>query len=106
MNDNGKTQVIARDAQGRFLKGKIPGPGRKPVKKEERYYRITCDSVSEEDWIDIVTKAVRQAKNGQWRAREWLANYIIGRPVQLVDANVNHRVIEVIIDDSWGNNPS
>jgi len=96
-------QVIPRDAKGRWLKGKPPGPGRAPMKKEERYYRLTIESVTDEDWVEIVLTAVNQAKRGQWRAREWLANYIIGRPVQVIDANVNNKTIEVIYVDDWRN---
>jgi len=95
-----------RDSRGRYLKGKPPGPGRAPVKKEERYYRLTIESVTDEDWVEIVLTAVNQAKRGQWRAREWLANYIIGRPVQVVDANINSRIIQVVFDDDWGNKSS
>ena len=96
-------QVVPRDSKGRWLKGKPPGPGRSPMKKEERYYRLTIESVTDEDWVEIVIKAVKQAKQGQWRAREWLANYIIGRPVQVIDANVNNKTIEVIYVDDWRN---
>ncbi len=106
MNDNETKNVVTRDSKGRWLKGKPPGPGRSPMKKEERYYRLTIESVTDEDWVEIVLTAVNQAKRGQWRAREWLANYIIGRPAQIVEANINSKIIQVVFDDDWGNKSS
>lgn len=102
MSDNDK-QVTTRDERGRFLPGGPGGPGRAPVKKEEKYHLVTIDSVTEDDWREVVIKALRQAKDGDRYARDWLGNYILGRPIQRVDATVGQKVIEVRYPDDWGN---
>ena len=72
-----------RDEKGRFLPGSVPNPnGRAPKEREERYYEITMSSVTYEEWRAIVLKAKDQAKRGDAAARKWLADYLIGPPVQ------------------------
>lgn len=72
-----------RDQRGRFVKGSVGNPsGRAPKEREERYYEITMSSVTYEDWRAIVIKAKDQAKKGDASARKWLADYLIGPPVQ------------------------
>jgi len=38
------------------------------------------DAVSLDDWREVVTGAVQAAKGGDPQARNWLAQYLIGRP--------------------------
>jgi len=38
--------------------------------------------VTPEVWVAIVKRAVEDAKQGDARARAWLADYLIGRPVE------------------------
>lgn len=74
------------------------GPGRPTRRKEEKFLALLSASVSEEDWRLVITKAVDQAKEGDWRARKWLSDYLIGTPVQrvLMDAEVTtHRNFDV-----------
>jgi len=85
------TVMTERDACGRFLpgnqaaKGNRGGPGRKARPVELRYLKAMYSVVDKEAWKQIVERAV---KDGQGTgpeataARRWLANYLIGRPVE------------------------
>lgn len=75
--------MATRDATGKFIKGQSGNPkGRPPKEREQRFYEITLAAVTFEDWKDIVAKAVSQAKKGDPTARKFLADYLIGPPVQ------------------------
>lgn len=74
---------MTRDENGRFLKGVTGNPkGRPKVEREIQYYRILQTAVSLADWEAIVQKAVEQAKRGDAVARKWLADYLIGPPIE------------------------
>ena len=74
--------MATRDENGRFLKGHAPMGGRPPRAKEEMYYRILMTACSKKDWEAIVAKAVEQAKRGDAIARKWLADYLVGPPIE------------------------
>jgi hypothetical protein len=67
-----------RDPRGRFAPGGPGGPGRPRRQVETDYLRALADSVSLEDWQEIVAAAVEAAKRGDARSREWLARYLLG----------------------------
>ncbi len=71
---------MKRNENGRFAAGNSGGPGRPKAKTEEQYLLKLYDVVAIHDWQDVVNKALVQAKTGDHRARQWLANYLIGRP--------------------------
>ena len=72
-----------RDEKGRFIKGSVPNPNGRPSKaREERFYEITLSTVTLTDWKEIIEKAATQAKRGDSQARKFLADYLIGPPVQ------------------------
>lgn len=74
---------MVRDAKGRFVKGHEPiTPGRPKKSREERYLDILVSTVTEEDWEEIILRAVVDAKRGDATARKWLADYMIGPPVE------------------------
>ena len=76
---------------GGFVKGVSGNPNGRPKKeREQRFLEITLSTVTFDDWKDIVTKAVKQAKTGDAVARKWLSDYLMGPPVQRseVDATV------------------
>jgi len=76
---------MTRDEKGRFIKGVSGNPkGRAPREIEETYRAILIDEVSPDDWRQIIRKAKDQAKRGDTSARKFLADYIIGLPVQKV----------------------
>lgn len=78
-----------RDANGRFLPGHAPTNkgrgGRKRVPRELGYLKAMYSVVDKEAWKQIVTQAVKDAEGtgpAAAAARRWLANYLIGRPVE------------------------
>lgn len=74
--------MAERDENGRFIKGHSGGPGRPKKEREERFKEITLSSVTYADWKEIVEKAVVQAKRGDNQARKFLADYLMGPPIQ------------------------
>ena len=86
-----------RGPDGKFVKGHSGGPGRPPRQREERYYEITMNTVTFEDWTQIVRKAADQAKKGDAVARKWLSDYLVGVPEQTV--NMNEIIVSLLKDD-------
>jgi len=83
---------LARET-GKVKKGNLRAVGNRggrPKREFElKFLRTLVDTVAPEDWSAIILKAVEQAKAGEWRARAWLSNYLIGVPVQRVVAQVD-----------------
>lgn len=74
---------MVRDKKGRFVPGVSGNPkGRSTKTKEERYLDILISTVTEQDWQAIVRRAVSDAIKGDSTARKWLADYLIGPPVE------------------------
>ena len=59
-----------RNTDGTFTDS---SPGRPRREVEAGYLAALTDRVTPEDWGEIVTRAVTDAKKGDARAREWLA---------------------------------
>ena len=92
-----------RDEKGRFIKGSVGNPkGRPPKAREERYYEITLSTVTFADWEEIIRKAADQAKRGDYQARKFLAEYLVGPPVQrteiLGDNIMSIEDLSVVVD--------
>lgn len=68
----------ARDERGRFVVGNPGGPGRRRLTVEREYLAALGQAVSLEDWREVVARALADAKNGDNKARNWLAKYLIG----------------------------
>ena len=69
-----------RDNNGKFAAGNAGGPGRPPRATERDYLVALSESCSTNDWQEIVTRAVDDAKDGDAKARAWLAGYLVGEP--------------------------
>jgi hypothetical protein len=69
-----------RDNSGKFAAGNTGGPGRPPRATERDYLVALSESCSTDDWQEIVTRAVDDAKGGDAKARAWLAGYLVGEP--------------------------
>ena len=79
--------IIARDSKGRFVKGASGNPqGRLPKQTETSYLQVSESVCTFDVWREITMKAVEQAKRGDARARQWLSDYLIGKPLQMVMA--------------------
>jgi len=79
--------MVERDAKGRFVKGASGNPQGRLSKQIEQSYLQVSESVCTFDvWREITMKAVEQAKRGDARARQWLSDYLIGKPISMVMA--------------------
>lgn len=76
--------MAKRDKSGRFLPGTDGGPGRPTRQGEADYLRMLTDGVSAQDWQKIVSRAVKDAVKGDYRARAWIGDYLLGKPVQTI----------------------
>jgi hypothetical protein len=75
-----KDEITARNNGGRFAPGNPGGPGR-PKRTTEREYLIALtEACPPEAWQQIISRCVEDAKNGDAKAREWLARYLLGNP--------------------------
>lgn len=75
-----------RDRHGRFANGNPGGPGRPKRSTENDYLAVLRDTVSLDDWRDVVARALLDAKAGDTAARTWLTKYLVGeRPPDLSD---------------------
>ena len=95
--------MLERDSKGRFVKGHKGNPtGRAPKAREERYYEITLSAVTFADWEEIIRKAADQAKRGDYQARKFLAEYLVGPPVRrtemLGDNAMRVEDLSVVVD--------
>lgn len=87
--------VEGRDLQGAgsgkkggFGKGNTLGvrgrSGRPKRKVEQKYLKALSNAVGPEEWEKIIKKAVEQAILGEWRARKWISDYLMGTPVKRI----------------------
>ena len=73
-----------RDAHGRWIQGQTGNTAGRPRRDIERkYLDAMMTKVSIEDWAGITAKAVAQSLNGDAKAREWLARYLLGDPIHI-----------------------
>ncbi len=86
---------IIRDPRGRFVKGHSGNPKGAAI-NQFRYLKKMGSAVTAADWRAVIDKALEQAKRGDARAREWLSEYLMGKPPQQVDVTSNG---ETIIDN-------
>jgi hypothetical protein len=73
-----------RHDNGRFALGNRGGPGRPRRAIEAQYLTALREAVPLKTWEKVCETAVAQAVSGDAKAREWLASYLIGRPIQAV----------------------
>ena len=91
-----------RDENGRFVKGWKGGPGRQNRKTEDKYLLALQKCVKAKDWKAICQRAVIDAKKGDRTARQWLSDYLLGKPIQelKVDARTDLSIILTWDDDN------
>lgn len=74
--------------KGGFGKGNTLGvrgrSGRPKRKVEQKYLKALSNAVGPEEWQQIIEKAVAQAILGEWRARKWISDYLMGTPVKRI----------------------
>ena len=69
-----------RDNRGRFLPGHGGGPGRPPRQREREYLAAFEQICTLDRWRRIVAQACADAEQGDARAREWLAKWLLPPP--------------------------
>lgn len=69
---------MARNEDGTFAKGNAGGPGRPSRRVEASYLVAMTETVTPDQWQQIVDKAVQQAVAGDDKARGWLSKYLLG----------------------------
>lgn len=72
--------TTGRNSNGTFAIGNkaAVGHGRPPRRTEATYLVAMTRAVSDEQWSQIIGKAVEQAIEGDFKARDWLAHYLLG----------------------------
>lgn len=69
-----------RDNKGRFMLGNSGGPGRPPRATEAGYLATMMRVIDLDQWQAICERARDDALNGDAKAREWIAKYLLGDP--------------------------
>lgn len=76
------------DEDGHPKPGRALGAGNTPKRltkhRQDIYLKTMHEIATEEEWRDICRQAVLDAKDGDHRARSWLSDYLIGKPLQRV----------------------
>lgn len=83
---------MTRDEKGHFVKGHEKIGGRKSRAVEVAYLKIFKETVSPVDWKAIIERTIKDAKVGDATARKFIADYLIGAPVQKVDTNISGKI--------------
>jgi hypothetical protein len=66
---------MARRKQQNYIKGTA-----KHSRTEGDYMSALLETVTLEDWQEVVSSTLSAAKQGDAQARSWLAQYLIGKP--------------------------
>ena len=90
MSVSGVLENAASISSQRFIKGGASGPGRpkrtgKAVRSRSDYLVRLHDKMPMSQWDKILDTAIAQAIGGDAEARRFLAQYLIGKPVQAVE---------------------
>ena len=75
--------MAARKTDGTFAKGHTGNPNGRPKRStEEKYLTALSRRVPLKEWAKIIDVAIARAKAGDGQARQWLSDYLMGKPVQ------------------------
>jgi hypothetical protein len=80
---NGDGTCAGRAGNGRFSFGNPGGPGRPRRVTEKDYLAVLAEEVPPETWRAICRRAAADAKDGDAKARDWIARYLLGPPAEL-----------------------
>jgi len=82
---NGKSSIDSEAIAVEITEFKSSGVLKSRKLLRANYLNVMADTVTEEDWAFITKVAVGDAKKGDYKARQWLTNYLIGTPIQRID---------------------
>jgi hypothetical protein len=80
------------------------------TRTQESYMGTLLDAVSLDDWREVVTGAVQAAKGGDSQARNWLAQYLVGRPeskaptplnIVVQQLNGTDKLLDTLVHDAY-----
>jgi hypothetical protein len=74
-----------RDADGRFAKGNLGGPGNPFARRVAALRQALLRAVTEEDVHDLAGRLLESARGGDLAAMKLLLGYVLGRPAEVVD---------------------
>ena len=80
---------------GGWKKGQSGNPGGRPI-DQTKYLKKIDTTMTLKEWRAIVLKAIGQAKRGDAKARQWLGDYLAGKPIQPVDVTSKGEVIRTV----------
>lgn len=94
-----------------FQRGGPGGPGRPRKSVEGRYLRGIQKLCRQEQWKAICEKAIAQAIEGDFRARDWLSKYLLPDRSQVsssgeVELRIVHEGADPFGDGQTANAPS
>jgi hypothetical protein len=87
---------MTRDEKGRFQKGASGNPSGRPAGEAE-YRAVLYKCVTPADMVDVIAKALQQAKRGDPVARKWMSDYLLGTPVTRIGGAKSDTPLEIII---------
>jgi hypothetical protein len=95
-----------RKADGTFARGLWKGgPGRPRRATEASYLAVLRECVPLAKWRKIIRRAVADALDGDHKAREWLAAYLLGKPAEasaiLADAEAANQPAPKVVVLDW-----
>lgn len=91
--------MAERDEKGRFVKGVSGNPGGRPI-DQSKYLKRIDTAMTLKRWRAIILKAIEQAERGDAKARQWLSDYILGKPVQQIDQITEHiGMLEIVFGE-------
>ncbi len=71
-------------------------------KHAEQYNAILAEELTPDRWRNIVAMAIQEAETGGpdgHRARQWLGNYVMGRPIERIKAEIDLNVRQEFTKD-------
>jgi hypothetical protein len=86
---------MAKRKQQNLIKGTA-----KHHRTEGDYMAALLDTVTLEDWQDVISSTLAAAKQGDAQARAWLAQYLVGKP-----AGKAPTPLTVVVQQLNGDNP-
>jgi hypothetical protein len=79
-----------------FKPGQSGNPSGRP-KHQQKYLKSLVRLVKHDDWQCIVLKAIEQARRGDKSARQFLADYCLGKPAQQIDIGEDNKVVIEVV---------
>lgn len=81
--------MTQRDKNGRFVEGNTAAQrnsgGRPKRSVEEKYLKALSRRVTMKEWNKVIEVAIQFAKAGDAKARQWLSDYLMGKPIQRME---------------------